>query len=32
VMLASIVPMVVFQKKRVLGSDTVALLRHLQGG
>lgn len=32
VMLASIVPMVVFQKKRVLGSDTLALLRHLQGG
>ena len=32
VMLASIVPMVVFQKKRVLGSDTVALLRQLQGG
>ena len=30
--LVSIAPMVVFQKNRVLGSDTVALLRQLQGG
>lgn len=32
VLLALLLPIVVFQKRRVLGSDTVALLRQVQGG
>jgi O-antigen/teichoic acid export membrane protein len=32
VLLASMLPLVVFQKRRVLGSDTLALLRQMQGG